>query len=823
VAALVDFITDPGVRLVTIVGPGGMGKTRLALALAEKQLGNFAHGVFFVPLAPLDSAEDIMSGVARALGFNFYEDTEPHQQLLGYLRGKSMLLLLDNFEHLLDGASLAADIVQVAPDIQVIVTSREPLRISDEQLFPIQGLDFPDWETPEDAARYAAARLFLQSARRSRPEFELNQKDLQPLTRICRLVQGMPLGIVLAAAWIELLSPAEIAEELEQSIDILETDLRDVPERQRSMRAVFDYTWRHLNLRERVLIQQLSVFRGGCTVKAIKKLTGASLIELRNLTSKSLLYAKPGGHNEMHELLRGYAAAKLGRDPEAVFQAHQLHCSYYLEALAERKTELYSSRYQVAMADIDDELENIRAAWSWAATHGQVEQLFRAVTSLFQYYVWRRQDQALFKDAQSVVEHLSGNVTEKGRLLSAWVLAYQGWYLQDEEDRKLLEQSLAILQADEFKELDMREVYAFALVRMGEVSSHFDPNKARPLFEQSLVLTREISDRIGEAVALLGISRLLFYDGELEASSQYCEESAAIREEIGNPIELTTSLSRLAIIAAYQNKREEAEQLARRVYAILLEMKDAAAIAQALQGLSIILTWIGLFEEAYERREESLAISIELGEIWEFSDYMFLAIFNLVLGRYEVAESLARKCLAYYPPDTYRLIIGRLHNVLGQVALAKANYEEAVQEMQESVTAYGSLTFGWEIGRAMSSLSLALQGKGDMDAARQRLVKALQITTKTRSFFVSAPVLPAAAMLLAELGESVRAIELYELARTQPFVANSQWYDDVAGKHIDALDANLPPGVAEAARSRGRELDPAVTAAELLDYFSDEL
>ena len=197
-AALEEMLIDPDIRLITIVGPGGIGKTRLALAFAERQLRNFKQGVFFVSLASLDAVEDIVPAVARGLGFNFYEGGDHHRQLIDYLRAKSMLLLLDNFEHLLEGASLAAEVVQAAPGVRVIVTTREPLRLLDEQLYSVRGLDFPDWETPEDALEYDAARLFLSSARRSRSEFDLGQDDLQPLTRICRLVQGMPLGIVLA-------------------------------------------------------------------------------------------------------------------------------------------------------------------------------------------------------------------------------------------------------------------------------------------------------------------------------------------------------------------------------------------------------------------------------------------------------------------------------------------------------------------------------------------------------------------------------------------------------------------------------------------------
>jgi predicted ATPase len=394
-AALEEMLIDPDTRLITIVGPGGIGKTRLVLAIAERQLGNFKHGVFFVSLASLDAVEDIVPAVARGLGFSFYEGGDHRRQLIDYLRAKSMLLLLDNFEHLLEGASLASEIVQAASGVRVIVTSREPLRLLDEQLFSVRGLDFPEWETPEDALEYDAARLFLSTARRSRSKFDLGQDDLQPMTRICRLVQGMPLGIVLAAGWVELLSLAEIAEELGRGIDILKTDIRDVPMRQRSMRIVLDTTWEQLNLREREVLKRLSVFRDGCSQKAIRQVTGATFMELKSMTGKSLINSDQDGRLEMHRLLRQYAAEKLDRDHTGAFKAHDHHSEYYLAAVVELEDELHGPHVNRVIADIDDDLENIRKAWRWAASHQVIDRLEQAIAGLFAYYFWNLRSQAL--------------------------------------------------------------------------------------------------------------------------------------------------------------------------------------------------------------------------------------------------------------------------------------------------------------------------------------------------------------------------------------------------------------------------------------------
>ncbi|NIP84114.1 MAG: AAA family ATPase, partial [Planctomycetales bacterium] len=367
-AGIADRLQDPTCRLLTLVGPGGCGKTRLALEAAAAQVDNYAHGVFFVSLAPLDSAEAIVPTVAEALGFRFYEGGEPQQQLLDYLHQKAMLIIMDNFEHLLDGVGLVTDVLKTAPKVTILATSRARLNVQGEHLFPVAGMSFPDEETAKDASQYSAVRLFLQSACQAQPAFEVTTNSLADVARICRLVQGMPLGILLAAAWVRMLTPAEIADqisgEIGQSLDFLEADLRDVPQRQRSMRAVFDHSYRLLTQREREVFQGLSVFRGGFTHQAAQYVTDASLRELRSLVDKSLLQRDPGGRYGIHELLRQYAAEKLlGEGPAEEEAARDRHCTYYAGFLRQREAHLIGRNQKQALAEVGAEIENVRAGW----------------------------------------------------------------------------------------------------------------------------------------------------------------------------------------------------------------------------------------------------------------------------------------------------------------------------------------------------------------------------------------------------------------------------------------------------------------------------
>ncbi|MGH2353778.1 MAG: ATP-binding protein, partial [Chloroflexota bacterium] len=358
-AELSSLLSTPACRLLTLVGPGGIGKTRLALQAAARLRDaraaasgrGFGHGVYVVALQALRSPDLLLPALADALALPPVGSGDPLAQLLNYLRDKAVLLVLDNFEHLMHGAALLAGILAAAPQLKLLVTSREALNVQEEWLYPIQGLPFPDSELAADLEDYSAVRLFAERARRVRWDFSLDA-ERAGVVRVCRLVEGMPLALELAAAWTKTLPCAEIATEIESSIDFLATRLRDVPERHRSMQAVFEQSWARLDGGERAVLRRLSVFRGGFRREAAEQVAGASIPTLSLLVDKSLLRLEVDGRYQIHELLRQYAEERLRCAADEAAQVHDRHCAHFAALLQARLGDILGSHQQEAVAEI---------------------------------------------------------------------------------------------------------------------------------------------------------------------------------------------------------------------------------------------------------------------------------------------------------------------------------------------------------------------------------------------------------------------------------------------------------------------------------------
>lgn len=373
-------LTTPEIRLITLIGQGGTGKTSLAIRSAELGAHHFPDGVFFASLASLTSPDYVPMAVAKLFSLDLDEGGEALSQLFDHLAGRRLLLILDNFEHLLDASGFVSELLNAAAGITVLVTSRERLNLQEEHLFHVDGLPLPEQATYAAAAESAAVQLFVERARALRHDFALTSDNWPAVLEICRLVEGLPLGIILAAAWIELLKPREIAAEIRRSVDFLHTDLRNLPQRHRSMRAVFDATWRLLNDAERRTFQRLAVFHGGFDREAAERIAAASLPTLLRLVNKSLIARHENGRFSIHELLRAYAQEQLHAASDGAF-AYSAHAAYYLELLQ------HCAEDETRYAALESDFENIRAAWHYALAAGSADTIAEALDTLYAFCV----------------------------------------------------------------------------------------------------------------------------------------------------------------------------------------------------------------------------------------------------------------------------------------------------------------------------------------------------------------------------------------------------------------------------------------------------
>lgn len=367
-------------HLVTIAGIGGMGKTSLALAVAHhvnREAGQlFPDGITFISLQDVEAARSdsdaIATAVAQTLALHLPGRLAPSAEVIDYLEPADQLLIFDNFEHLLKGAGWLRVLLQRCPRLKMLVTSRELLNLAAERHFALEGLPFPTGGDRAPALKhraenYASVQLFLQEARQARPNFTLTEKNRPHVVDLCQLVMGMPLAIKLAASWLRVMHVEQLAKGLRRNLDFVSTRTRDLPLRQRSMRAVFDATWVMLQADEQRVLAGLSLFRGGFTAVAAEELAGASSFDLAELQDRGLLqFSEADGRYVLHELVRQYAAEKLAEYADQLIAAQDAHSHYYAQFMRKQMRRLLASTLPEAMKDLDAEIGNIRAGWSWA-------------------------------------------------------------------------------------------------------------------------------------------------------------------------------------------------------------------------------------------------------------------------------------------------------------------------------------------------------------------------------------------------------------------------------------------------------------------------
>jgi predicted ATPase/DNA-binding SARP family transcriptional activator len=799
VATITQRLLDPSCRLLTILGPGGCGKSRVAIQAArymvEEHPDSFPAGIWYASLTKLSDTDQIISALVESLPFNAFDpDSDIRSQLFSFLRGRQMLLVLDNMEYaqVPEGVQFLSELLDRAPSVTLLACSRTRLNLRAEQLFPLAGLDVPDVHdlSPEAAANYSALQLFVNSARRVRPDFGLTTDTIPPVLAICQQLQGIPLAIELAAAWVEVMAPSEVAGEVERCFDFLETDWVDVPERQRSLRAVFETSWRLLNGQERAAFLRLSVFRGGFDFQSARQIADASQRTLLGLFNKSWLQRDESGRYLAHEMLRQYAYQLLSDDDLAWASAHDRHSVYFAE-MTHAQGELLKGPQQItATEQIEVELENIIATWEWLVQSERYEILIdQMLPGLFLYFAARSRGQQLvslvkrvrqqMESSKTTIEpswqvilltvqaaffheflisrHLNANpyppsgqeqigaayeIAHKHGLedrLGIWslLLARQyGWAIDRTTAFDWMRRLLEVHRAGDdtwLLALTLENLGGLLLpTGLGRPGGPAGTDEAERCLAEAVSLFERLGDQ-REKGYTLGLLGLLTRREDFSDSKQMLLAAQRALEIAGDPVMATRITGALADVSVQRGEASEGFEYSQRVRREAARLGYDHIESSELSWESMWALRLDTIEHARKARQESLSIAKRSGDeivlawgIWELGEI------ERVASNYDQARDLfeqAQQLLATLE-DPYAPAF--LERGLGDLAYDLGHYEESLRYFRHSLHLAEQVSHQWAVayayfGLGRATLALAKDGqKSEISQAQDYFLEGLR-------------------------------------------------------------------------------------------------
>lgn len=643
---IATLLSEQDCQLLTLVGPPGVGKTRLALQLAREQakLGLFKDGVYYVALESL-SAETLFPSILATLELDAKGLEEPLEKIVRHIGEKNVLLVFDNFEHLIESAPFVATLAGACPNLKLLITSRERLNLESEQIFSVSALPFPKENVSvEEAQNFDAISLFAQRAKRARPDFTLDDDNLPHILRLCRFVEGLPLALELAAAWIRVMTCEEMAEELEHNVDLLSSTARDMPERHKSVRVAFEnYSWRLLTAKEQEVFRNLSVFKGGFRREAASVVAGATIPVLASLVDKSLLRVATNGRYDFHPLLYQFTREKLTEQLEEKIELEAKHGTYFLRLSKREGEALKGNGQKEALSAIGEELENIRTAWFWMVSRGKFEELQPAVEPLTVFFDTCRRCQEGINFMAQTATHLR-DTEPRHRVLSGMLLVARAWLLyrlaEYEEASQLAQRGLELLRPFEDYLSIMKGLNALggAALRMG------DHKQAKLHWEKALSLAKEREDEreIGTHVGNLAIIDMM--TGNYQSAKQCLHQVLTLHQKRADYFGMIAALNTLGIAHLHLNELQEAQQ----------RYEEGLQLARDINLLELIPIFLGnLAEVALEKKEYAKAYSLgqqALQKSQENTDYdrSMAAAYLITLGKAVTAQGDTLQAHTYF-------------------------------------------------------------------------------------------------------------------------------------------------------------------------------
>jgi predicted ATPase/DNA-binding SARP family transcriptional activator len=683
---IADLLVDPHCRLLTIIGPGGIGKTRLAIEAAREQIASFRNGVYFVSLGDIHNEIHIIPSIANAVDYNFPGQGTLKSQFLRFIRNKKMLLVLDNYEHLLEHTSIISDLLISSPGFVIIATTRERLRLQEEWLFPLAGLSYPNkGKNVWDLNEFDALTLFQVCAQKAGRDYKIPASDVPSIIHICQLVEGIPLAVELAAALTYTKSCQDIAAQLSKNFEILSTSMRNVQSRQRSMLATMQYSWNLLSIEEKHSFSQLSIFLEDFDSEAANTIIGVESSMLTTLINKSLIRNTSEGRYVLHRLLRQFAAEKLSKDESLRRSLEEKFCDYYVNFLSEQAPKLDGKDQLEALIRINQNIDNVRKAWVLLISHEEFSDIDQIVDSIYRFHSIRSlfsECIELFKMALSALADTHNQESLNNRILARQGVLYQrlGKY---GIAKKYLEQGLTTFRCyGESKEI------LFCLAQLGHTYIKTGNYKdVQPIAEEALDLAIDLEDQWGITSSYYLSGYAVYRLGNIKQGKEYLEKSLYISRKSDRPRLSLSPLNALGDIACHQGDYTKAIQIYEECIELSKALGDEYRAGIHFNNLGTVYHILEAYHEAESYYLESLhycekigdlagqAIALSnLGEIEltrkEFSESRRLFIEGLQIGRDLDDHWTILACLKN---------LGSISLIQGKLMDAKAIYAEAFE------------------------------------------------------------------------------------------------------------------------------------------------